>query len=55
MRSRLVATESDAPAYAVECGVNRLPQIDHVPWLEVVAAMGPCGQPLFKAINKLIR
>ncbi len=26
--------------YAVEHGVNRLPQIDHVPWLEVVAAMG---------------
>jgi alpha-N-arabinofuranosidase len=44
--SRLVATESDAPAYAVEHGVNRLPQIDHVPWLEVVAAMGPSPDTL---------
>jgi alpha-N-arabinofuranosidase len=39
--SRLVATESDAPTYTVEHGVNRLAHIDHVPWLEVVAAMGP--------------
>jgi alpha-L-arabinofuranosidase len=38
--SQLVATESDAPAYTVEQGVNRVPHIDHVPWLEVVAAMG---------------
>lgn len=44
--SRLVATETDAPAYAVEHGVNRLPQIDHVPWLEVVAAMGPSPDTL---------
>jgi alpha-L-arabinofuranosidase len=39
--SRLVATESDAPTYTVEHGVNRLAHIDHVPWLEAVAAMGP--------------
>jgi alpha-L-arabinofuranosidase len=38
--SQLVASESDAPAYTVEQGVNRVPHIDHVPWLEVVAAMG---------------
>jgi alpha-N-arabinofuranosidase len=38
--SRLVATDSDAPTYAVDHGLNRLPHIDHVPWLEVVAAMG---------------
>jgi alpha-L-arabinofuranosidase len=44
--SRLVATDSDAPAYAVEHGVNRLPQIEHVPWLEVVAAMGPSSDTL---------
>jgi alpha-L-arabinofuranosidase len=44
--SRLVATESDAPAYAVEHGVNRLPHIDHVPWLEVVAAIGPSPDTL---------
>ena len=44
--SRLVATESDAPAYAVEQGVTRLSHIDHVPWLEVVAAMGPSPDTL---------
>jgi alpha-N-arabinofuranosidase len=44
--SRLVATESDAPEYAVEDGVDRLPHIDHVPWLEVVAAMGPSPDTL---------
>jgi alpha-L-arabinofuranosidase len=44
--SRLVATDSDAPAYAVEHGVNRLPHIEHVPWLEVVAAMGPSPDTL---------
>ncbi len=32
--------------YAVEHGVNRLPHIDHVPWLEVVAAMGPSPDTL---------
>ncbi len=44
--SRLVATESDAPAYSVEHGVSRLPHIEHVPWLEVVAAMGPSPDTL---------
>ena len=44
--SRLVATESDAPMYTVEEGVNRLPHIDQFPWLEVVAAMGPSPDTL---------
>ena len=38
--SHLVAMESDAPTYTVEHGVTRLPQIEHVPWLDVVAAQG---------------
>jgi alpha-L-arabinofuranosidase len=44
--SRLVAIDSDAPAYTVDRGVNRLPHIDHVPWLEVVAAMGASPESL---------
>ncbi|AXC12967.1 Alpha-N-arabinofuranosidase [Acidisarcina polymorpha] len=38
--SRLVPTDSDAPQYTVDHGVTRLPHIEHVPWLEVVAAEG---------------
>jgi alpha-L-arabinofuranosidase len=38
--SRMVAIDSDAPAYTVDQGVTRLPHIEHVPWLDVVAARG---------------
>jgi len=38
--SRLVAIDSDAPAYTVDQGVTRLPHIEHVPWLDAVAAKG---------------
>ena len=55
--SRLVATDSDAPAYAVDGGVKRLPHIEHVPWLEVVAAIGesPDRLVLFCVNRSLIR
>jgi alpha-L-arabinofuranosidase len=38
--NRLVAVDSDAATYTVDQGVTRLPHIDHVPWLDVVAATG---------------
>jgi alpha-L-arabinofuranosidase len=55
--SRLVASDSDAPTYTVDRGVNRLPHIDHVPWLEVVAAMGasPDSLVLFCVNRSLTR
>jgi alpha-N-arabinofuranosidase len=55
--SRLVAIDSDAPTYTVDRGVNRLPHIDHVPWLEVVAAMGasPDSLVLFCVNRSLTR
>jgi alpha-N-arabinofuranosidase len=55
--SRLVATDSDAPTYTVDHGVNRLPHIDHVPWLEVMAAMGasPDSLVLFCVNRSLTR
>ena len=37
---RLVAVDSDAATYTVDQGVTRLPHIEHVPWLDVVAAKG---------------
>jgi alpha-L-arabinofuranosidase len=38
--THLMPTESDAPTYTVDHGVTRLPHIEHVPWLDVVAAQG---------------
>jgi alpha-N-arabinofuranosidase len=38
--THLIPVESDGPLYDVEHGVARLPNIEHVPWLDVVAAEG---------------
>jgi alpha-N-arabinofuranosidase len=44
--TRLIPVQSDAPTYSVEHGVTRLPHIEHVPWLDVVAAQGATSDDL---------
>ena len=44
--SRLVESKADSGLYAVAQGVKRLPNIDDVPYLDVVAALSPDGSRL---------
>jgi alpha-N-arabinofuranosidase len=44
--THLLPVDTDLPAYSVQNGVTRLPTIDHVPWLEVVAAQGASADKL---------
>ncbi len=38
--THLLPVDSDGPEYSVDHGVTRIPKIEHVPWLDVVAAQG---------------
>lgn len=49
---RLVAVDSDAPAYSVEHGVSRLPEIQDVPWLDVRAALLANGDLALFCVNR---
>ena len=49
---RLVAVESDAPSYSVEHGVNRIPEIQEVPWLDVRAARLANGDLALFCVNR---
>lgn len=44
--SRPVAVQTDAGSYSVKNGVGRIPDIDHVPYLDVVAALNDKGDVL---------
>jgi alpha-N-arabinofuranosidase len=44
--THLVPVDTDGPTYSVENGVTRLPHVEHVPWLDVVAAQGTSGNKL---------
>jgi alpha-N-arabinofuranosidase len=44
--SRPVAVETDAGSYSVQHGVGRIPDISHVPYLDVVAALNDKGDAL---------
>jgi len=51
--SHLVPSESDAPLYSVEHGVGRLPHVENVPWLELVAATDASQDHLiFYCVNR---
>jgi alpha-N-arabinofuranosidase len=49
---RLLAVDSDAPTYSVEHGVNRVPEIQDVPWLDVRAAVLANGNLALFCINR---
>lgn len=44
--SRPVAVQTDAGSYSVKNGVGRIPDIEHVPYLDVVAALNDKGDVL---------
>jgi alpha-N-arabinofuranosidase len=44
---RLVDTRTDVPSYDVHEGNRRIPDIEHVPWLDVVAALDGSGRRLY--------
>jgi alpha-N-arabinofuranosidase len=48
----LLSVESDAPTYSVEHGVNRLPDIPDVPWLDVKAARRAGGDVVLFCVNR---
>jgi alpha-L-arabinofuranosidase len=53
---RLLAVDSDAPVYSIEHGVNRIPEIPDVPWLDVRAAqLGNRNVALFVVNRNLDR
>jgi len=49
---RLLPVDSDAPTYSVEHGVNRLPEIQDVPWLDVRAALLVDGDLALFCVNR---
>ena len=49
---RLLAVDSDAPTYSVEKGVNRVPDIQDVPWLDVRAALLSDGDLALFCVNR---
>ncbi len=48
----LLNVESDAPTFSVEHGVNRLPDIPDVPWLDVKAARRADGDVVLFCVNR---
>ncbi|MBV8675239.1 MAG: hypothetical protein JOZ33_17580 [Acidobacteriaceae bacterium] len=49
---KLVAVDSDAPSYSVQHGVNRLPEIQDVPWLDIRAALLRNGDLALFCVNR---
>jgi alpha-L-arabinofuranosidase len=49
---RLLPVDSDAPTYSVEHGVNRIPSIPDVPWLDVRAAQLANGNVALFCVNR---
>jgi len=49
---KLLAVDSDAPTYSVEHGVNRVPEIQNVPWLDVRAAVSANGDIALFCVNR---
>jgi alpha-N-arabinofuranosidase len=49
---RLLPVESDAPTYSVQHGVNRAPEIQDVPWLDVRAALLANGDLALFCVNR---
>jgi alpha-L-arabinofuranosidase len=49
---RMLAVDSDGPTYSVEHGVNRVPEIHDVPWLDVRAAQLANGDLALFCVNR---
>ena len=49
---RLLPVDNDAPTYSVEHGVNRIPSISDVPWLDVRAAQLASGDVALFCVNR---
>ena len=49
---RLLQVDSDAPTYSVKQGVNRIPEIPDVPWLDVRAAQLANGNIALFCVNR---
>jgi alpha-L-arabinofuranosidase len=49
---RLLHVDSDTPTYSVEHGVNRIPEIPDVPWLDIRAAQLANGNVALFCVNR---
>ena len=50
--AHLLPVDSDAPKYSVKQGVDRLPEIPDVPWLDVTAATNADGDVVLFCVNR---